>query len=244
MDRHSRNLIAILGSALALTVALPAQAAPNPSAVEVANLLKPLLNPASAGNTPGDWQSIEVAKGVRWGSGPVTMSKPSPDGNYFARPGQAILHGQPVTVVASGARTMVFSIYVRDPGPPVAPPDVVDSFRQAGVSLTLTRCPAATGTYAPKRWYRLNAPGKAAAFLYTGPLVSGGQGYTLFLADELPAMTQAEAAVYTDGCGGAPAGGPAATTPVKAQSATGQAGIVAVIEALMRPLGAPPQPSV
>jgi hypothetical protein len=163
-------------------------------------------------------------------------SRASPDGNFFARPGQASVAGRTLTVVASGARSMVFSIYLRDPTPPMDPEALVAGFRQAGFAVAPARCPLDPRRAAPRRWYRLGLSRKKPAFLMAGPLQSGGSGYTLYLAD-LPPMTQSEATLYTDDCGGAGArtvGGAPTARP-----ATGQAGIVAVIEALLRAPGAP-----
>ena len=211
-----------------------ASAAADPSATALAELIKPLLIlPADSG---GDWEGLESHPAIRWGGGPVMSSRASPDGNFFARPGQASVAGRTLTVVASGARSMVFSIYLRDPMPPMAPEALVAGFRQAGFTVAPARCPLDHRSAAPRRWYRLGLAKKKPAFLMAGPLQSGGSGYTLYLAD-LPPMTQSEAALYTDDCGGAgtrTAGGAAAPRP-----ATGQAGIVAVIEALLRPPGAP-----
>jgi len=202
----------------------------------LADLLKPLLIlPADSG---GAWDDLEADRAIRWGAGPIMLNKPSPDGNFFARPGQATLAGRPVALVASGARSMVFSYYVRDPLPPTNPDALVAGLRQAGFAVTPARCPIDPRSAAPRRWYRLALAKKKPAFLYAGPLQSGGAGYTLFLGD-LPSMTQGEATLYTDNCaaGRLAAGGSAAAGPA-ARPTTGQAGVVAVIEALLRPVGA------
>jgi len=199
-------------------------------AASLGELLKPLLIlPADSGAA---WEGLEADRAVRWGAGPTMLNKPSPDGNFFARPGQATLSGRPITIVASGARSMVFSVYVRDPAPPMDPEALVAGLRQAGFAVAPARCPADPRSAAPRRWYRVALAKKKPAFLYAGPLQSGGSGYTLFLND-LPSMTQAEAALYTDNCAAGAAPGPAA------RPTTGQAGVVAVIEALLRPVGAP-----
>lgn len=224
----------ILAALLALASA-PALAASDPAALALADLVKPLLQPAAPDFTPPDWRGIESVRAIRWGPGPIMSEKPSPDGNYFARPGQAMLAGRPMMVLATGARTMVFSYYFRNPGAPLAPDDIVGSFRQQGFAVTPARC-AINPAAAPRRWYRLTHPAKRPAYFYVGPLASGGQGYTLFLDDRLPPMTQAEAAAYTDDCPARPGGAPGAP----ARPNTGQAGIVAVIEAVLRPPGAPP----
>jgi hypothetical protein len=219
-------------AAAALLFATTAYAA-DPTATALAQLVKPLLIlPADSG---GAWEDLEKAPAIRWGAGPVMLSRASPDGNFFARPGQATVSGRPLSVVASGARTMVFSVYLRDPAPPMAPDTLVAGFREAGFAVAPARCPRDPRGAAPRRWYRLALARKKPAFLYAGPLQSGGAGYTLFL-DRLPAMTQSEAALYTDDCAGA---AKAASGGTAARPLTGQAGIVAVVEALLRPVGAP-----
>lgn len=213
-------------------------AAADAGATALAELIKPMLIlPADSG---GAWEGLEADRAIRWGAGPTMLNKPSPDGNFFARPGQTTLSGRPVTVVASGARSMVFSFYVRDAAPPMDPEALVAGLKQAGFAVTLARCPADPRGVAPRRWYKVALAKKKPAFLYAGPLQSGGSGYTLFLND-LPSMTQAEAALHTDNCaaGGRSAPGASAMPAAAARPTTGQAGVVAVIEALLRPPGAP-----
>ena len=225
--------MARLAFAAALLFA-PAAFAADPSAVALGQLIKPLL--ILPADSAASWEDVGKAPGFRWGQGPVMTERASPDGNFFARPGQATLSGRPVTVVATGARTMVFSVYLRDPAPSLAPEALVAGLREAGYAVTPARCPLDPRGAAPRRWYRLTMAKKKSAFLYAGPTQSGGAGYTLFL-DTLPAMTQAEAGLYTDDCaaaGKAAAGGGTAPRPT-----TGQAGVVAVIDALLRPVGGP-----
>jgi hypothetical protein len=200
-------------------------------------LIKPLLFPSATDAGGAAWEDLEKDRAIRWGPGPIMLSRASPDGNFFARPGQATLAGRPVTIAASGARSMIFSVYIRDPAPLAAPEALVGEFRQAGFEVSPARCPRVQGSAAPRRWYRLTLPKKNPVFLYAGPLASGGAGYTLYFAD-LPEMTQAEAALYTEDC--ARLASPGATSGVAASRApTGQAAMVAVIEAVLRPAGAP-----
>jgi hypothetical protein len=212
------------------------QSAAAPPAGALPGLIRPLMLSAASGETVGDWQGLEKDRTVTWGAGPVMLPRPSPDGNYFARPGQATVAGRKLLVVASGARAGVMSVYIGDPAPPAGGDAAAAAFRQAGFGVAPARCPVDPRGAAPKRWYRLTAAGKRPAFLAVTPLKSGGEGYTLYLADELPPMSQAEATAYSDGCagkGGQPDGAASAALPT-----TGQAGVVAVIEALLRP--APP----
>jgi hypothetical protein len=229
------RIVSVVRLAFAAVLLLASSAAAaDQGAVALAQFLKPLL--ILPADSAASWEGIEAAPAIKWGQGPVEHSRASPDGNFYARPGQATLSGRALSVVASGARTMVFSVYLRDPTPPMAPEALVAGLREAGFTVTPARCPVDPSGAAPKRWHRLALAGKKPAFLYAGPLQSGGSGYTLYL-DQLPAMTQSEAGLYTDDCraaGKAAAGGGAAARPT-----TGQAGIVAVIGALLRPVGAP-----
>ncbi|MDB5423397.1 MAG: hypothetical protein JWQ29_813 [Phenylobacterium sp.] len=215
-----------------VVVAVGGAAQADQATSELAELIKPLLLPPSNDVSGGAWEDLDANRAIRWGAGPVMLSKPSPDGNYFARPGQATLAGRPLNVIAAGARSMVFSYYFRAPAPPAPADTLVAAFGQAGYRIAPVRCAKAPGAAAPKQWYRLSLPRKNPAFLYAGPLQSGGGGYTLYLTD-LPAMTQADAAAYTDNCPGTAPGGRAAS------AAMGQDGIAAAIEALLRPAGAP-----
>ena len=157
--------MARLAFAAALILATSALAA-DPNAVALGQLLKPLLIlPADGG---GSWEDIEKAPGFRWGQGPVMSERASPDGNFFARPGQATLAGRPVTVVATGARTMVFSVYLRDPAPSMPPDVLVSGLREAGYAVSPARCPRDPRSAAPRRWYRLALAKKKPAFLYAG----------------------------------------------------------------------------
>jgi hypothetical protein len=208
--------------------------AADPSATALAELVRPLLLPPARDFMPPDWGQLDANRAIRWGQGPVMTEKPAPDGSFFARPGQASLAGRPMMVVATGARSMVLNYYFRNSGPPIPPDDIADGVRQAGFTVAPARCASSPAQPAPKRWYRLTHPQKRAAFLYVGPLASGGQGYTLFL-DQIPPMTQAESALYTDACSARPGAAPGGPTRI----ANGQAGVVAVIEALLRPAGAP-----
>ena len=228
---------AILLAGLFALTSLRAVAAPDPAAAGLVDLVKPLMQPASPYNSPPDWSQLDTIRTIRWRPlPPVESERPSPDGNYFVRPGQAVLAGRPIMVVASGARTMVMSYYFQNAGPPMAPDDIAAAFRQAGFAVTAARCPINPAQPSPRRWYRLTGAQKRASYFYVGPLASGGQGYTLFTGDDLPPMTQAEASLYTDRC----AAGASAAAPGPARPATGQAGVVAVIEGLLRPPGSAP----
>jgi len=234
MSTISLTRLGALAAALFLGAVAAATAQPDPTAGGLAQLIRPLMAPASPYPSSAAWSDLDKVRAIRWGAGPVMLNRPSPDGNYFARPGQAILAGRQVLVVATGARSMVFSLYLRDPAPPASAEALVAGLQRAGYSVAPARCPLDRARPGPRRWYRLSLPQKNPVFLYAGPLASGGGGYTLFLG-ELPPMTRAEATLYTDDCSGAARPGPGKGP---GRAANGEEAVVSVIEALLRPLGA------
>jgi hypothetical protein len=214
-----------IGPALCLPGVASAQATGLPA------LIKSLL--LGPRETLAGWEELDKIRGVRWGQGPVMLDKPAPDGSTFARPGQAMLDGRPVMLAASGARAGSFSIYLRDAAArPREIEAIAQDFRAQGFTAVPARCPLAAGASPLRGWLKIGAPGRNPAFLYAGPLASGAQGYTLFY-DSLPPMSQADAARYTESCKGGVA------APAGARPPTGQAVAVAILQAWLRPVGAP-----
>lgn len=214
----------------AVAVAMAASAMAAPAAAPVAGLMRAFLT-----SGPGlGWEDLDSRTAVQWLTpGPTMLKTNAPDGGSFARPGTATIDGRTFSVAATGARAGVGSIYFSEATPALAADEVAAALRRQGLVLTAARCPLDPGRPDPWRgWYHLVA-GKVSGNLYIGRLSSGRQGYTLFLGD-LPTMTQEEASRFVDCAGGQPAGGRSAAAP-----ATGQAGIAAVIEALLRPAGSP-----
>jgi hypothetical protein len=188
----------LLGRIVALTsllIASVAVAAP-PAPSSLAEFLKPfLILPADSG---GAWEDIDKVPGIRWTSETTMTNKPSPDGNFFARIGQGSLGGRSLAVVATGARTMVFSLYIRDPAAAMDADALVASLRQAGFAVATARCAIDPRSATTRHWYRVTLAKKKPAFLFASASQNRG-AYTLYLND-LPAMTPADAATYTDNC--------------------------------------------
>src|ERR1700712_3080731 len=94
MATHHRSIrkagLALLATAASAVIALPVSAQ-TPTA-NLPELVKPLMLPAGD-NSIGDWGALDRDRAVKWGAGPTMLDKPSPDGNYFARPGQATVAG-------------------------------------------------------------------------------------------------------------------------------------------------------
>ncbi|MDB5451825.1 MAG: hypothetical protein JWO33_403, partial [Caulobacteraceae bacterium] len=105
-------------TAALVIIALSGAAQADQATSGLAELIKPLLLPPSTDVSGAAWDDLDANRAIRWGAGPVMLNRPSPDGNYFARPGQATVAGRPLSIIAAGARSMVFSYYFRDPAPP------------------------------------------------------------------------------------------------------------------------------
>ncbi len=167
----------------------------------VARLLSRFLLPAKAEYSASDWNTVRAvrADSLRWGEGPIMLQRATPEGDMFSMPGHAVLDGQQVQLAANGARTMVFNIRMLDPTPGGDPDDVPAGLREAGFRVAAARCPI-DGRYPDKRrWYQVRLKGKRPAYLYAGPLKTGGTGYALY-QNSLPTMSERDAVLYTDDC--------------------------------------------
>lgn len=235
----SRPLGAVLALALALSLAASAPAAV-PAGGGLAQTLRSLMLPARADASYYGWSDLDGLRGFTWAPlPPVEPGRASPDGNSFVRIGRAVIDGQPMDVVATGARTMVMSIYLRSPQGRMGEAAMAGALRQAGYSLALARCQVRRGGGPERLWFELALPGKRPAVLYFGPLANGGEGYTLYLDGKLPLLTPREAALYTEDCGGAPATPASAASAPGARPATGEQAVAATLAAFLQPASAP-----
>lgn len=166
-------------------------------ASDLANLFKQYLGLGS----PADWSGIERLAGVSWAPLPPTALRNClPNGDCFARQGTVTLGGAKQAVVASGARTMVLTLFVRTGSGGVGDSAMVQALREVGIAAALARCPVRAGS-GGSNWYRLTG-GPAAAFLSIQPPGPGrpGEGYVLTFGDELPALQPNQLANYTERC--------------------------------------------
>lgn len=219
-----RRLIAAALLVAGLTLGGIANAATNYA--PVAQLIKAFANPEGALG----WEELDARKQVKWIAGRTLLRENAPDGSSVARPGIATIDGRTFNVGATGSMAGVGSIYFSEDAPAAPVATVVAGLQQAGIDLAMARCPRNAGRADPfQGWYHITTSG-VPGYLYIGRLKSGRQGYTLYLS-ELPLMSQTVAANYFDCNDGK------ATANAAGEVVTGQAGIVAVIEALLRPAG-------
>lgn len=163
-----------------------------------------------------DWEGLEGIPGIRWAPlPPQSLKECLPDGGCFTRLGQSSAEGRTMNLMATGARTIVSNLYIRNMGTPVGGEAVLTALEGRGVSSTLARCPMKGGTGVTS-WYRLKGPGEPAV-LAIQPARSGkpNEGYVLTAGTDLPQLQPNQLAMYSEDCGaGGATPGPAAQKPV------------------------------
>lgn len=163
---------------------------------------------------PADWRGIEALPGIRWAALPPTMLQNClPDGGCFTRQGAAALGGRNAVVMATGARTMVGNIYVRNGGAPLGEAAVVAALERVGFTVQLTRCPIRGGA-GSTNWYRLGGTGMSAGFLsIQGPRgTPATEGFVISPGEEIPALQPNQLALYSTECEAGARQTPVATT--------------------------------
>ena len=159
-----------------------------------------------------DWQGLEALRGIKWAPLPPTMLQNClPDGGCFTRQGSLLIAGRNLTVLATGARTIVSNIYFRNPGAAIGENAVLEALKRAGLSAELARCPVAGGA-GGTNWYRLKSSGANPGVLAIQSSCNGKpcEGFTLTQGGELPRLQPNQLRLYSENCL-APA---AARTPV------------------------------
>lgn len=164
-------------------------------------------------NQPADWRGLEQLPTIRWAPLPPTMLQNcAPDGGCFARQGTANIGGRPIAVVATGARTMVFNIYLRNGGAPFGEESVLAALRRTPVTATIARCPV-RGSRGSTTWYRLGGAEVRPAHLAVQAANARrmGEGFVLSAGADLPALQPNQLALYSEQCAPGAAQRPVAT---------------------------------
>jgi hypothetical protein len=177
---------------------VPRASAADAPEVELAKLITAFYDQPEA----ADWQSVEALPGVRWAPlPPAELPNCLPEAGCFARPGGTSIAGRNVVAVATGARTFVISVFLRNSGPPFGEGPVVTALNAAGFNTQLARCPAANSR-GGTNWYRLQRGGANAGFLSVQTACNGRacEGFTLSRGDRLPQLQPNQLALYTENC--------------------------------------------
>jgi hypothetical protein len=102
--------------------------------------------------------------------------------------------------MATGARTMVLNLYVRNAGAPFGEPAVVAALRRADSTSELVRCPVKGGR-GSTNWYKVKGA-KSEGFLSI-QTVRGerpSEGYVISYGKELPKLQPSQLAMYSLQC--------------------------------------------
>jgi hypothetical protein len=148
-----------------------------------------------------DWDGVEKLPSVQWAPGPRALPNCLPDGSCYARQGAAAIAGRSLSVVATGARTIVTYIYLRNASAPFGEPAVLAALTEAGYAPSLARCPASGGS-GGTNWYRLKRAAANSGVLSIQTSCGGRpcEGLVLSQGDELPALQPNQLNLYTEQC--------------------------------------------
>ncbi len=205
LDVHMSSVAAQMTHALAASaltclssaclVAAPLPASPQDELVVIVRAFAGMSHPA-------DWRGIEQLPGIRWAPLPPTaLQSCAPDGNCFVRRGETTIGGRRLAVLATGARTMVFNIYLRNGGAPIGAAPILATLRQSSLTATLARCPV-RGSRGSTNWYRLSGAGVSPMILAIQAANNrgAGEGFVLSSGTDLPKLQPNQLALYSEEC--------------------------------------------
>ena len=149
-----------------------------------------------------DWDGVEKLAGFRWAPLPPTsLNNCLPNGDCFARAGKATIGGRELAVMASGARTIVTTILLRNLAAPFGEAAVLAALTRVGITPEVARCPVKASAGATS-WYRLNGERLVPGFISMQPATPGrpGEGFVLIRGEDLPALQPNQLALYSEQC--------------------------------------------
>jgi hypothetical protein len=223
--------LAAAGAALAgLLLPSPARAAGKPED-ELAAAIKAFYSPSFT----AEWSALEALPGIQWAPlPPAALQNCLPDGGCFSRPGKAVIGGRNLIAIASGARTIVGHLYLRNATAPFGEAAVLAALAGAGLTAELARCPVA-GTAGGTNWYRVKGTGASPGVLSIQTSCNGRpcEGFALSPGEELPALQPAQLKLYSEQCTAPPAERKAVSSALPHEA------LAQVIAALIPPAAAP-----
>ena len=149
-----------------------------------------------------DWQGVEQLPQIKWAPlPPRSLDNCLPDGGCFTRAGAAMFGDRKLVVVATGARTIVSNLYLRNATTALGESAVLTALKQAAIVAELARCPLKEGT-GGTNWYRLTAAGANPAVLSIQTSCNGKpcEGFVLSPGKDLPALQPNQLRLYSEQC--------------------------------------------
>jgi hypothetical protein len=154
-----------------------------------------------------DWQGIEKIGQVQWTPLPPTMLQNClPDGGCFTRQGKAVIAGRNLVFMATGARSIVSNLYIRNMSAPFGEAAILAALKEAALTADLARCPV-PGTPGGTNWYRLKSAAANPGILSIQSSCSGRpcEGLALTPGEQLPQLQPAQLRMYSEQCSAPPA---------------------------------------
>jgi hypothetical protein len=206
--RHSGGVGVLTLGALALLTAFQSPAKPEEqfAGIVTAFLGKEFVT---------DWEGVEKLPGVKWAALPPTsLQNCLPDGGCYTRQGAASLGGRNLMIVATGARTIVTHLFVRNPNAPLGEAAVLGALKTAGLVTELARCPLKAGA-GGTNWYSVKGEKIEPSHLSVQTSCNGRacEGFVLSRSDKLPPLLPAQLALYSEKCSAGAERTPVSTTP-------------------------------
>ena len=149
----------------------------------------------------GEWSALEGLPDITWAPLPPTdLVNCLPDGGCYTRQGTANLEGRDLTIVATGARTIVNNLYMRNAGAPIGETAVLAALGRGGVAANLARCPVRDGA-GGTNWYRIKS-GDAAGVLAIQATRGArpSEGFVVSPGEDLPRLQPNQLALYSEEC--------------------------------------------
>lgn len=198
---------AALGSFILLSAAL----APSKPEDDLVGVVRTWLAP-KIGN---GWEGLDKLPGIRWAAAaPTSLKNCLPDGGCYTRQGAATLGDRNLTAIATGARTIVSYLYLRNTTAPIGEVAVIQALTDAGFAPVLARCPVRTGPGAGgTNWYRLKGEGSVPGVLSIQTSCNGRpcEGFVLSQSEELPPLQASQVSIYSTQCAAGVARTPVST---------------------------------
>jgi hypothetical protein len=182
-----------------------------------------------------DWDGLKRIPGIKWAPlPPKSLDHCLPDGGCYTRQGTATIGGRTLVVLATGARTIVSYLYLRNQSAAIGEPAVVDALRQGGLSPDLARCPIKAGAGGTS-WYRLKGTSIASGVLSIQTSCNGTacEGFVVSRGEDLPPLQPNQLSLYSETCAAGTERKPVST--LKPHEALARA-----IVALLPPADGPP----
>ena len=87
-----------------------------------------------------EWGGLEALPGIQWAPlPPVELKNCLPDGGCYSRQGKATIGGRALLAIASGARTIVANLYLRNATAPFGEAAALAALTGAGFTAELAR---------------------------------------------------------------------------------------------------------